>query len=175
MKLSQAASSIPSSSEDLLRTLVSDFVLHLTQQAPAFPLANMSIYHTMGSADVTSIMDLMKLCVETNNVAFCDNVIKKMKLGAPAQSQHPRLKPVDYYLPLVVLMNSWLSSSPGIETSVAAVVQPFFRDAAEMIMDESVSLSPDVCPKLIVALRRSGGIPYLKQLCVIPDLCTVLL
>lgn len=165
-KVAQECSSIPSPSPDLLPQISSEFLRHTIQKSPAFPVSKVASPYSYSTARTTpncsAIMEQIKLCINAKQLPLCGVIFEKMRTAASAVNPHTPL--IEYYLSLTTSIDTLISSDPALES--ATVFSAFFRKAAELIV-LSYSYTSDSLQKLTIALKRSGGVNCVKELCVI--------
>ncbi|KAJ7108352.1 hypothetical protein C8R43DRAFT_962898 [Mycena crocata] len=145
-------------------------VLQATDNLPAFPTcqAQDALRRPIQKTKTGSIMDVLRLCVETAEIDLCARVFDKMQEAARSGTFSADVPPWKYYLELTLSLDAYLASSGEAD------FQPFFKEAAVCILTSSPtrdqpSFSP--CPfttenlaTLVVALRRAGGLSFLDGL-----------
>ena len=169
--LSKEVSSLPPSSGEPLRELVSKSLLQVIQKAPAFPSeqvirGNGYFSYYVEEAHLIPIMDLVRLCLQTRDSQQC--ALKEVfdKMRRDIHKIRPKLGPLDYYRPLTRLIHDLLQSTPDITEFETACFRAFFRTAAKIILDRPSEFGYKECGEMTRILRDAGGISALKEMYV---------
>lgn len=143
-----------------LQTIISGTVMHIVQT-----VSDMLLPENLPTMTSNSILSVAKLCVDTQNVAFCDLIFEKMRSGAfPIDLASVSPNSQDWrnlYVQLIKPMDELLTSDSNAGISSDHFVA-FFSASAEMIIGHR-SLSPEDLPKLSIAIHRSKCISSLRE------------
>ncbi|KAH8120345.1 hypothetical protein DFH11DRAFT_55253 [Phellopilus nigrolimitatus] len=176
---------VSSSSPRLIDEIISQSIAHTVQRSPPFSTKTIksSDHHYVEQkvADVDLILQLTKLCVDTNNVEACSILFKKMEEEARRDVHNADIPLWKHYFLLTIDMDAYLNSKPELKASLH-LFSGFFRMAMELIFDNQgqvgqagyhpassfASTTLDTEPALIIAIRRSGGLSSLRNMLTPP-------
>ncbi|KAJ7766375.1 hypothetical protein DFH07DRAFT_809714 [Mycena maculata] len=151
-----------------------EFTQKCVQQAidnlPAFPTSQSTDANHRQQPAVTSIMDVLKLCVETKHGDLCAQVFDKMRQAARMGTFLAECPPWRYYFELTRSLDVYL---PPLDDSSQTLFQLFFKEAAIRILAGSPKqnqapfapcpFTPDNLGTLDTAIRRAGGFSFLDE------------
>ncbi|KAK7042647.1 2og-fe oxygenase [Favolaschia claudopus] len=156
--------------------LPSEFVDGCVSQAvnnlPAFPEiitgSNLPSQRQLREPNPRSIVDVLKLCAETENLEFCLRILNKMKLAAKRAQFSVECPPWKYYLELTSLLNAALNSEEASKSEVYYDYRPFFEETIPHILLGRTYAAP--CPFstenlaiLVIAIKRGGGFAAFEE------------
>ncbi|KAK6974350.1 2og-fe oxygenase [Favolaschia claudopus] len=156
--------------------LPSEFVDGCVSQAvnnlPAFPEnitgSNLPPQRQLRKPNPRSIVDVLKLCAETENLEFCLRILNKMKLAAKRAQYSVECPPWKYYLELTSLLNAALDSEEASNSEVYYDYRPFFEETIPHILLGRTYAAP--CPfstenlaTLVIAIKRGGGFAAFEE------------
>ncbi|KAK0455536.1 uncharacterized protein EV420DRAFT_1554158 [Desarmillaria tabescens] len=111
--------------------------------------------------NVSLVMDVLALCVQTGNTQHCGPILEQMMSWAN-RNDVKELMPWQYYSELAGKLDEFLRSQPD-STAVDDPWAPFFRAAAEMSIKQS-HLNDDILATITISLNRAGGVLALKSI-----------
>jgi hypothetical protein len=153
---------------EIIRTLTHVCVVQAIEALPAFPTTINAQPYSLQEPDTDSIMEAIRICVETGNTHLCIRIAGRMREAACYAKFPPRLSPWMFYSRLAASLDEYLraagaGTTPGDTTS-------FFSDTVDSMLGAAKDGEFDKCcmtPQnfriINVAIRRAGGIPFLKQ------------
>lgn len=150
-------------SSELVGTLTSFCVVQAVELLPAFPTMSSSGVE----ADPESIMEVIRVCVETGNNHLCDTISGRMRGTASAVTVPSRLSPWIFYSRLAVSLDVYLQASDVGDTPDA--VKSFFSDAVNSMLSAGPDakyecpMTPPILKIINMAIRRAGGMLFLKK------------
>ncbi|KAJ7210530.1 hypothetical protein GGX14DRAFT_451009 [Mycena pura] len=151
---------------ELVAELVSFCISRAVDALPVFPTAPSSQpYSRRPEADIDSIMEVIRICVETKNNQYCARISERMRQTASATPDiTPHLSAWMFYLRLVPVLDTYLGSQ-----ETPSEFKPFFADAVEFMLragkntDSKCSMSPANLIVINMAIRRAGGMSFLNE------------
>ncbi|KAJ7117606.1 hypothetical protein C8R44DRAFT_983104 [Mycena epipterygia] len=148
-------------SPELVGTLTSFCVVQAVEALPAFPTVTNS---RVLEPDSESIMEVIQVCVETGNNHLCDTISGRMRGTASAGTFPSRFPPWIFYSRLAVSLDVYLQARDTPDA-----VRPFFSDAVDSMLSagsdakHECSMTPPILNTINMAIRRAGGIFFLKE------------
>ncbi|KAJ6473184.1 hypothetical protein C8R45DRAFT_874403 [Mycena sanguinolenta] len=171
-RLRQCLKDVPTTSLHIVSGLISQTVSHIARNLPAFPTRVVkSTYGTERSEEHSdTILEVVKLCVETQNETLCGDIFAKMRDAVRAGSFNAPFPPWEYYSKLSTSFMQYMDSIPGLD----AIFQPFFIDTVYLMIASTLktsdgraatpcSLTENDRATVIRVARRAGGIFVLQQ------------
>ncbi|KAJ7102727.1 hypothetical protein C8R44DRAFT_988104 [Mycena epipterygia] len=165
-----AAAASPDVVQGLIAQGVADTVRHL----PPFPTKTVKqTYRTDVEKNSGAVLRVIKLCVETDNMASCVGIFNRMRDSARRGTFTLTFPPWLYYAELSTALSQYMLSSPAA-AEMDAMFRPFFIDVIDSMISPTRT-TPDgkqftPCTlteqhKVIVmaAARKAGGITVLKE------------
>lgn len=178
IRLTEEKANIPQSYPELIVNLVRQSVENAIAACPAFPVKNpvpFYSYQSMEQIDVDPIMQLIKLCVATNNLSSCSKLFKKLQAASISPfRQKATFAPWKYFDALVLRLDDYIRLTPGLDAFLPTFAQ-FFSIAITVLGEMNqvsppaavyASPPPEPLKSLVLSLQRAGGISVLKNMCV---------
>ncbi|KAJ7101409.1 hypothetical protein B0H15DRAFT_410938 [Mycena belliarum] len=126
--------------------------------------------------DPEAILEVLRLCVETDNEMLCSGVFAKMRDAARLGDFSSGLAPWQYYADLCPRLIAFISESALVRpAALTATFHPFFVDLIDSMVSAPLTLTSDgkavtPCPlneehmsTLMLAAEHAGGINVLKE------------
>jgi hypothetical protein len=140
-----------------IASVLTQLIAHLLHTAPIFPVKEIksSWGSTSHEHDIDATMRLIKLCVDTGNADACSALFTRMRAAPRDFGFVPHT-----YSGLVRRRRECMTS--GLQDP--KLFRNFFRDAVESFLENlSDTAGAELKATLIPAIRRAGGVSYLKD------------
>ncbi|KAF8173825.1 hypothetical protein K438DRAFT_1940102 [Mycena galopus ATCC 62051] len=171
-RLQQNLEDVSMPSPQVVSGLIAQSVSQIARHLPAFPVKSIKtpygVHHQEGNSE--AILEVVKLCVETENEALCSNIFAKMRDAVRAGSFNADFPPWEYYAKLASSLMQYTQSASGLD----ATFQPFFLDVVDSMISPAQKNSDGRvttrCPlsenhraTIMRVARKAGGISVLQQ------------
>ncbi|KAJ7235310.1 hypothetical protein B0H12DRAFT_1238807 [Mycena haematopus] len=163
---------LPITSLHVVSGLITQMVSQIARTLPAFPTKIIKSAYGAERPEENSeaILEVVKLCVETQNEALCSDIFAKMGDAALTGSFNAAFPPWEYYAKLSTSFMQYMDSVPGLD----AIFQPFFLDVINSMVSPARKTSDGKatapCPlsendqaTIIRVAHKAGGISVLQQ------------
>lgn len=151
--------------------VVSHGVAGIVAGLAAFPT---NVVNGTEQANPQIIIDVIHLCLDTNQAALCSNIALNMRNAARSGGHHPQFQPWTYYIGLAHSLESSFDARPE-HAAYAENLRSFYEDTVVFVLSP-ISWFQDgslvfPCPlirpilgTLMTAAKRVGGATFLKEL-----------
>ncbi|KAK7039307.1 hypothetical protein R3P38DRAFT_473664 [Favolaschia claudopus] len=172
-ELQRNMNNAPTASPEIVKGLLSKCVTETVRNLPAFPTKTITPTYAYGvpreEKSSGAILEVVQLCVSTQNLTLCTEIFAKMRNSARCGSYPSTFPPWMYYAELSPSLVQ-LAQTPA----VLNVFQPFFVDVIVALVSAArksptgTTITP--CPLsdthktvIVNAARKAGGVMILKQ------------
>ncbi|KAJ7509830.1 hypothetical protein B0H11DRAFT_2184320 [Mycena galericulata] len=159
--LMRSLQSIPAWPGELVHAVILFCVTQAVEMLSAFPKT------ADGQVDIDPITEVIRVCLETENMQLCHRISARMRDVARTESFYPRLSPWIYYSKLAVSLDAYLQANHPGDTPL--YLKPFFSDAVDAMLSAGLRtkhecfMEPSKLAIMNTAIKRAGGLPFLKE------------
>ncbi|KAJ7641775.1 hypothetical protein FB45DRAFT_900986 [Roridomyces roridus] len=159
----------------VVRALIVQCVTDIAHKLEAFPTKiDESTYSSASAMDCGAIVEVIKLCLETENAELSTGIFKKMREASQQGSFNSHFPPWMYYSEMCASLGAYLQATTG--PSLTALFRPFFCDAVDAMVSTARREAPSrrttdsICPlydqhlaTVMLAARAAEGISMLQH------------
>ncbi|KAJ6606362.1 hypothetical protein DFH09DRAFT_1387303 [Mycena vulgaris] len=166
-RLYQSRGQIPCVDPDSVSAVINHGVGGIVTRLPAFPRCTVD---GQEQANLRAVLNVIYLCLETDQVALCASIAQKMWGSGDYSPQFP---PWIYYVGIACDLEGYFEADPG-RSVLAPTLSPFFENTVVSLLSPRgwppdgpafpYSLTRPVLAAVMKAAKRVGGAFFLRKL-----------